>query len=155
MMILGGRIMKQKLMKCILSTKQFILSNLTILILSLIFLGGLYFVLYSDKFNDTLIKQYLPVTTKPISFNLDITNPDDELLVFDKSQVISGKTGPRTNVIISLSEQNIGLQANGNGEFSKVIVLSKGLNEITIAAFDSEGNSKTVSRTIYYSEEKL
>ena len=142
-------------MNKVLSTKTFIISHLALLVLSLIFLGGFYYILNADQFNNTPIKDYLPVTTKPVSFNLDITNPDDELLVFDKSLVISGKTSPRASIIISFADQNSGLQADGNGEFSKVVVLNKGANEILIAAFDSSGNTKTVSRTIYYSEEKL
>lgn len=142
-------------MNKVLSTKAFIISHFTILVLSLIFLGGFYYVLNVDQINDTPIKDYLPVTLKPVSFNLDVTNPDDELLVFDKSLVISGKTAPRASVIISFADQNAGLAADGNGEFSKVVVLNKGVNEISIAAFDSSGNTKNVSRTIYFSEEKL
>ncbi len=142
-------------MNKVLSLKAFILSNLIILILSLIFLAGFYYILNSDQFKASPIKSYLPVTNKPISLNLDITNPDDELLVFDKSQVISGKTAPKATVIISIANINQGMQADTNGEFSKVIVLNKGLNEITIGVFDNSGNSKTVSRTIYYSEDKL
>lgn len=142
-------------MNKVLSLKTFFFSSFTILLLGLVFLGGFYFIVNGDQINKPILKGYLPVTTKPTSFILEITNPDDELLVFDKSQVISGKTSPRATVIISSGESNMGLQADIKGEFSKVFVLSKGLNEISIAAFNSSGNSKVVSRTIYYSEEKI
>ncbi|MBI3486331.1 hypothetical protein HY025_05340 [Candidatus Daviesbacteria bacterium] len=138
-----------------LSPKTFIISHLLILLLSLNFLVGLYYILNKDQLSASVFQNYRPVTIKPVSFSMDVTSPDDETLVFDKSIVISGKTSPKATVIISSDDSNLGLQANGSGEFSQVIELSKGLNNFTIAAFDEKGNTKQVTRTIFYSEDKL
>lgn len=138
-----------------MSTKVFVISHLTILILSLVFLGGLYFVLNSDEIFSSSLKNYLPVTKKPVSLYLNLNSPDDEVLVFDKSLLVSGTTTPKSVVIISLEKSDAGTEANNKGDFSKIIELSEGLNLITVTSFDSEGNSKQVSRTIFYLEEKI
>lgn len=142
-------------MNKVLSTKIFIVAQALILVLGLIFLGGLYFILNSEQYNKTPLQNYRPVTREPVSFNLEITNPDDEILVFDKSLIVSGRTSSKATIIISNLDQNMGLQADSNGEFSKVVDLTNGENEIEIAAFDENGNTKSFSRTIFYSEEKI
>lgn len=138
----------------VLSTKTFILSHLVILIVSLSFFGGLYYILYQDKFQ-TLPQAYNPVTKEPTSFILEISSPDDDMLVNDASIVISGTTGPDTAVIITSAQNSSGLQSGRDGQFSKVFPLSEGPNIVTITAFDHEGNTKSITKSIYYSKEKI
>lgn len=101
------------------------------------------------------VKDYIPVSQEPTSMHLEIKNPSDEILTFDKTINISGKTSPKSSVVISNGSLNWGLDANEGGEFSKVIDLKPGINEIIIYAFDSQGNNKTESRLVYMSEEKI
>jgi hypothetical protein len=138
----------------ILSTKTFVLSHLTILILALIFFGGLYYILYPDKFQSA-VNQYNPVTKEPVSLFLEITSPEDDVLTYDGSTVISGRTGADATVIISNNTSDVGLQSGNDGQFSKVFPLTEGANIIEITAFDSEGNSKTVTKSVYFSKEKI
>ena len=137
-----------------LSTKTFIISHLVILLSGLAFFGSLYYILYQDKFQSVQIS-YNPVTKEPVSLFLEVTAPEDEILVYEDNIVISGKTGSDSTVIISGPENDAGLQASKQGEFNKVFPLSPGPNIVEITAFDSEGNSKTVTRSIYYSKEKI
>lgn len=156
-MLMAQKILK-KLWEKELSTQAFIVSHFLIFLVSLIFLGGLYYMLYDVELPfapKSIIKNYRPVTTTPSSFNLELNNPEPDLLVFDSSIVISGKTSPQSSVIISVNEADLALQSNSNGDFSKVVALLPGLNRITVDAFDSQGNTKEVVRLIYYSEEKL
>ncbi|MBI2595151.1 hypothetical protein HYW46_00250 [Candidatus Daviesbacteria bacterium] len=145
-----------------LSAKQFLISHTIIFIAGLAFLGGMHLILNDGKLpccqkNPAQTKWALqgPVTTLPVSFNLEINNPDDDIVIFENTISVSGKTAPNSTVIISVNDNGTGLQANNKGEFSKVIDLTGGLNTLTITAFDPSGNSKTEVRTIYYSEEKL
>jgi hypothetical protein len=138
----------------VLSTKTFLISHLIILIAALAFFGGLYYFLYPEKFQNTLT-EYNPVTKNSVSLFLEISTPEDDILVNDGSIVISGKTGPNTTIIILSLTNDTGLQSNDEGEFSKVFPLTEGANIIEITAFDLEGNSKTVVKSIYYSEEKI
>lgn len=96
-----------------------------------------------------------PITSKPISFDLEINNPDDEIVSFDKTILVSGKTASQAVVLISTPSRDTEVDANLLGDFSKEITLDPGLNILYISSFDVQGNSKQIKRTVYYSEEKL
>lgn len=138
----------------VLSTKTFIISHIAILLSALFFFAVLYYILYQDKFQPSFL-QYYPVTREPVSLFLEIANPEDEILVYEDNLLVSGKTGPDATVIISTNESDSGLLSGKDGQFSKVLSLSRGANTIEITAYDSEGNSKTVTKSVYYSEEKI
>lgn len=137
----------------VLSTQTFILSHLTLLILALAFFGGLYYILYPEKFSKA-IEQYNPVTKEPVSLFLEITSPEDDILVNDGNLIVSGKTGPEATIIISNNQNDTGLEASKDGQFSKVFPLTPGANILQITAFDSEGNSRSVTKSVYYEETK-
>jgi len=137
-----------------LSTKIFIISHIAILLSGLFFFGGLYYILYQEKFQ-TVPVEYNPVTKEPVSLFLEVSSPEDEVLVYEDNIIISGTTGSDATVIISSQDHDIGLQASKDGEFNKVFQLSPGANIIEITVFDSEGSSKTVTRSAYYSDEKI
>lgn len=145
----------QSFMSKPLSTKAFILSLIAIVLISLSGTFMLYKYLYENTPNPKDLKNYSPVSREPSSFSMEVTNPDDELLTFDKTLIISGRTSEKATIVISNNDTDTAIEANAQGDFSKVINLNKGLNEITINAFDSFGNNKTEVRTVYYSEEKL
>lgn len=144
-----------------LSTKSFIIAHLLMLAVSLLFVAGLHLFLNQDS-RQVSLKDYLPVTTQPRSFNLEILNPEDELLTFDPNIIISGQTSPKATVIItqttpggSKEEAILGFESTILGQFTKTLTLVAGLNQMKITAFDNLGNQKTVERTIFYSEEKI
>ena len=138
----------------VLSTKTFVLSHLTILIFALAVFGGIYYVVYPEKFTGA-VSEYLPVTRESVSLFLEVSSPEDDILADDGNLVISGKTGPDATIIISNNQSDIGLQADKNGEFSKVFPLTRGANIIEINAFDSKGSNKSVTKSVYFSEEKI
>ncbi len=149
-----GKIEKRSLLNTPLSLKAFIISQTLILTISLLFLGGFYYYLNKDTgLNDW--KNRGPVTTRLASLSLDILNPEDDFLTFEKSVVVSGRTMARATVVIINNETPEILEANTKGEFSKVIDLETGPNQLTITAFDVVGNNKSVAKTIYYNEEKI
>ena len=139
-----------------ITTKQFIISHSLILLFGLTVLFGMYFYLNlgNPKFD---LKNYYPVTRKPLSLSLSINSPDNNSLVFDKSLLISGSSEPFATIIINnlKTEESFGTEADSKGEFSQIIGLDLGPNEIYITTFDSSGNSKTEERDIYYADEKL
>ena len=138
-----------------LSTKTFVISHLFIF-----FLGLIFIFLFSFFINQGLsVKKNwdsnLPVTSKPRSFSLELASPDDNLFTTDSALVVSGKTSPNALVAISLNDDDLVIQAKESGDFTKVINLNTGLNEATISSFDENGVSKSETRSIYYSKEKL
>lgn len=123
--------------------------------MALVFFGGLYYILYQDKFKPSSLPDYSPVTKEPVSLFLEIKSPEDDILVTDPSLIISGQTRPDSAVIISGNLTDVGMQADNDGQFSKVFPLAPGANIIEITAFDLEGNSKSITKSVYYSQEKI
>lgn len=138
-----------------LSSKQFILSHLLILIIGLICLGTLYFILniqYKSSSNPFFNG---PVTSKPKSFTLTLDQPADESLSFNPSILVSGKTSPHLDVLISTDDNDQVIEAKSDGTFSLTLTLNEGVNNIKIVAFDQTGDVRETSKLVYYSKEKL
>ncbi|OGE35914.1 hypothetical protein A3E66_01300 [Candidatus Daviesbacteria bacterium RIFCSPHIGHO2_12_FULL_37_16] len=144
---------KQSLIDKEISTKTFILSHFFLLLISLLAIVGLYYYLYGDASDDW--KNMAPLTQAPKSLTLEVNNPDDDSLVFDKNLVISGKTMPGAVLIVTINGADLGFESNKKGDFSKIVTLTSGANTFTITALDSRGGSKTVEKVVYYSEEKI
>lgn len=137
-----------------LSGGQFLGSLIGLLIIGLIFFGGLYYMVNKDylfkgpKYHD-------PVTTPPISLYLEVGAPENGVVVLSNTVVVSGKTIPDAVVAILSPGHNEILSANVLGEFSKVFPLDAGLNPIQITVFDNKGNSKSEIVEVYYSNEPI
>lgn len=138
-----------------LSTKQFILSQLLILIVSLSFLAGLYYIVNIQYQKPPKVFENGPVTALPKTLQLDLDQPDDNSLTFQSSIVVSGQTAPKLNVLISTDINDTIIQSKPDGSFSTVLDLDEGVNQITVVVFDPTGDSKSIKRTVYYSKEKL
>lgn len=137
-----------------LSTRQFILSHLLILSLGLIFLAGLYYILNAPTQNNSSVLTG-PVTSLSKSLRIDLDQPDDNLLTFSSSLLVSGTTLPTLPVLISTEEQDKVIISGENGSFSTVITLEEGVNNLVVVVFDAAGETKQLERTIYYSKEKI
>ena len=139
----------------ILSTKQFVLSLLIILTVGLLFLAGVYYIVNIQYLGSDKPFESGPVTTPPKSLRLDLSEPDDDSLTFQSSIIISGKTGPAKEILISTDTQDLVIKSKPDGSFSTVINLMEGVNQITAVVFDISGDFRSVERTVYYSKEKI
>lgn len=138
-----------------LSKKVFVISMLIIAISGLTFIFGLYYILniqYKPESNRLLLG---PVTTAPKSLRIDLDQPDDNLLVFDPSIIVSGKTAPNNKVLIFTDTKNLVINAKPDGTFSTILNLDEGVNRITTVVFDSQGDSRSAERTVFYSKEQI
>lgn len=138
-----------------LSVKQFILSHILILITGLIIIGALYYILniqYKQPDNPFLAG---PVTTAPKSLLLDLDQPDDNLLSYQSEVLVSGKTGALKEVLISTDSEDLVIKSKQDGSFSTEINLDNGVNRIMAVVFDSNGETRSARRTVYYSKEKI
>lgn len=112
-----------------------------------------YFV--NQEINKSPLLSSLPLTTKPVSLILNVSNPQNNILVYTADLLVQGKTITDATVILSLNSEDKVVPVNSKGEFSETIKLEEGLNILKIAAFDALGNTKNESRTIYYATEKI
>lgn len=142
-------------MSKLLSPTVFVISMVIILLAGLAGAFGLNFLVNPQTAAQKLNILNQPVTSKPVSLTLNISSPDDNLLVFDSDLLIQGTTMPNNIVILSLTDSDLNLQADKDGNFSTTLKLKSGVNQITVTTFDDQGNSKSDSRTVYYSTEKI
>lgn len=138
-----------------LSSKQFVIFISLIFIISLIFLGGLYYIvnIQYQKPKDLFING--PVTTLPKSLRLDLDQPDNDMLIFQSSTIVSGQTTPLIDVLISTDTNDLVIKSKSDGSFSTVLDLDEGENRISVVVFDTTGDSRIQERTVYYSKEKI
>lgn len=97
----------------------------------------------------------LPVTSAPKSLRLDLDQPDDDLLTFSKTIIVSGQTGPNMDILISSQFRDLIVKSSTEGKFSTIFDLEEGVNEISVVVFDATGDTRTAESTVYYSEEKI
>ncbi len=138
-----------------LPTKHIYLSLITVFLISLIFLSGLYYMVNIQYQKPKELFLNGPVTTAPKSLRLDLDQPDNDVLSFSGSIIVSGTTGPAKDVLISTDTNDFVIQSKSDGSFSTVLNLDEGINRITVATFDSTGDSRVAQRTVYYSKEKI
>ncbi len=138
-----------------LSTKSFVISQIFILFLSLVFLGILHYVVNMQYVKPNKYSLRGPVTTAPVVLTLEVTAPDDNLLAFDPLFLITGKTISKAQVLISSETSDKVVLANTDGTFSASFSLTEGPNTITIIAFNQKGDERSVTRNVYYSKEKI
>lgn len=138
-----------------LSSAHFFLSMALISIVSLTFLGGLYYILNTplQKINASFLKG--PVTKPPKTLLFNLEQPDQDTLSYSPSIIVSGKTGSAKEVLISTDTEDSVIKSNSDGSFSTVVNLNEGVNKITAVVFDTTGESKSTERSVYYSKEKL
>lgn len=96
-----------------------------------------------------------PITSAPNILTLQLQSPEDNLLTFQSSIVVSGQTAPNTTVLISTNKNNKVLSSEFDGSFSTVIQLDEGVNSLIIAAVSKSGDQKSIEQTIFYSKEKI
>ena len=135
--------------------KIILLLTTTLLLFAGIAFGAHYYLTNQSGPVSSFLTKTGPLTTVITLLTLDLQNPDDELLTFDSSTIIQGKTLPKINVLISSASNDQIIQSKDDGSFSYDFELKPGINEITVTVFDSKGQQKQASRTVFYSREKI
>ena len=86
---------------------------------------------------------------------LTVDSPKDEE-VFDKKTItISGKTTPKSNIIVSSENNDQVVTPTETGEFTLTESIENGTNIIQITAIFPNGEEKKVTRTVTYSTENF
>jgi hypothetical protein len=91
---------------------------------------------------------------KKEEFQISLSSPEDDITVNVKEITVSGNAWPNTTIITSLENNDIITSSNPDGSFSMKATLVTGPNTITVTAFDQEGNSSQVTRTIIFQEKQ-
>lgn len=136
-------------------SKFFKLSLFLILMVSLVFLGWVYYednILY-PSLSSPFAKG--PLTLPPKTLRLDLEQPAEDSLFFTPEIMVAGKTSPFMDVLISTPSRDLVVKSAADGSFNSSLSLDEGANNITVVVFDASGESRSVDRTIFYSKEKI
>lgn len=102
-------------------------------------------------------QEEIQVTSVPTSapILLKIQTPENESIVDQEIVKLSGKTDPEAILAIFTEEGELIIEADEKGKFETDLELTEGANEITVFAFDEDGNEASQSMTIVYSTAEL
>lgn len=129
------------------------ITAITIISFGLIFvLNYILNIQYQSPTNPILIG---PVTTTPKSLLISLDQPEDNLLVFDPSLIVSGSTSPNIQVLISTDDTDLIIDSKQDGKFSTVLELEPGLNRIKVVVFDAKGDMRSAQRSVFFTKEKI
>ena len=84
---------------------------------------------------------------------LIITQPEDNSVSSKDKITIKGSASPNSTVVIVSNLSEAVTQAKNDGSFEQEIGLDGGPNQITILAYDSQGNESKQIVTVVYSTE--
>lgn len=138
-----------------LSNKTFMISQLLILIFGIAFISGLYYLLNIQYQANPQPFLAGPITNSPKSLSLEVTDPNDDNLVFKSNLLLSGKTLPSLKILISSNQKDQVTTSSSDGSFSSSLILNEGPNKISVTVFSATGEEKTVVKNIYYSTEQI
>lgn len=138
-----------------LTRLQFFLSLIIIFQVGFIIILGFNSTINVKSKEDSNPFEAGPVTTAPKSLLLNLDQPEDNVLSFESSILISGKTSPSKEILLTTSSLDKVIKSKTDGSFSDDVNLVEGENRITVVVFDDKGNSRSTERTVFYSKEKI
>jgi len=94
-------------------------------------------------------------TPSATQLSLIITSPEDNSIINKEKVNISGKTSSEATVVIIYEEGEKIIETDENGNFTSEITLVGGANEITVSAYDKEGNEATKTLNLVYSTAEI
>ena len=136
--------------------ERVILSFIMVLIGLLV--AGVAFYFYqttkvvSDKSSVGNSNQTPTPSPKPTVF-LVLNQPSNELVVSNKTLLVSGKTNQDATVIIITDSDQLVLKPSSQGDFSTTITLSNNQNLIRVRVVTPNGETAVLDRTVTYSTE--
>lgn len=88
---------------------------------------------------------------------LNITEPEDNSLIFTDKTTIKGKIQPLSAklIIVDTNNESVIISTNDVGEFSEEVSLDEGINPFSVSVYDDNGNRETKTVTLFYTAEKL
>ena len=95
------------------------------------------------------------ISPVPTSGNLILTSPEDEAFSSKNTTTVAGKTTPGATIVILYEGDDDVLLADASGNFTDDIDLIAGFNNITVSAFDAQGNKSTQTLVVTYSTAKI
>jgi len=141
--------------------ERIILSFIGVLI-GLLFAGVAFYLYQSTKIvpattqNQTASQNQISPTPAQGSTFLDLDQPSDEtVLTSSKVVTVSGKTTSNAVVLVLTSGGQQVLQPTSMGTFSTTVIINSGENVLQVIAIAPNGESKTIQRTVSFTDQSF
>jgi hypothetical protein len=134
--------------------ERVILSFIMVLI-GLLVAGALFYFYQINKqipvkLHNAISPTPTPKIAKEIIF-LNLTSPNNEIVVNNKTITVTGKTNPDATVIIITKADQQVFKTTQTGDFKAILTLETDQNLITIISVLPDGESKQIQRVVTYS----
>lgn len=93
-----------------------------------------------------------PSPSPSLFFTLEA--PQDETVFSESEILVSGKTNPGTLVAIVSPTDEAVVEADAEGKFEEELLLEEGANEVSVTAYQEEGE-ETKLITVFYTKEEI
>lgn len=135
--------------------EKIILSMIAALFGLLVAAGAFYFLQVTKAPNSkTKVISIASPTPSPLpSISLSLDSPKNEEVVGKKTIIVSGKTRSDAVIIILINGIETITTPSLSGNFSAQIFIGNGQNIINVISIAADGETKSLKRTVTYSEE--
>jgi hypothetical protein len=94
-------------------------------------------------------------TPTPAGFTLSILSPEDEALIDTSKTELKGLSIANAVIVIVAEKEEKIIEADENGSFATEVSLVRGINEITVTAFNQEGEKTSQTLNVVYSTAEI
>lgn len=91
----------------------------------------------------------------PQELSLSLSTPSVNTVSDARLLTVSGMTAPDTSVVLMTETHDVDVQSDGQGNFTGEIELDSGVNYLTVTAFASDGQEKTMTQEVVYDDQVL
>ncbi|MBI4137322.1 hypothetical protein HY469_04635 [Candidatus Roizmanbacteria bacterium] len=109
--------------------------------------------LMMPKQQDTAPVVVAPMEEPEEEISLTLESPADDALAVEDEVLVRGTTTPGATIAVFTETDEIIVESDENGHFETTVQLVQGINTLTVTAYSSEGQEKSITRTIVYDEE--
>jgi hypothetical protein len=141
--------------------KEKIILSVVAAFLGLLVAGGAFYIYQMTRTVDEPQEKIVmgakrAPTQAPANANfIVIEKPEDEYVSDKRTVTISGKTSPGSTIIVSSETADQVVKPSDNGDFSLTQTIEDGVNLVQITAVFSNGEEKTVVKTITATTEEF
>jgi len=104
---------------------------------------------------ETKTEAVVEPTPTPAGFSLNILSPEDDALIDTNKAEIKGSSVAQAIIVIVAEKEEKIIEADENGSFATEVTLVRGINEITVTAFNQEGEKTSQSLSVVYSTAEI
>lgn len=107
----------------------------------------------SDNDGNSAVVRTLNFVVDTLPPTLSLTSPENNLITSNSSVILAGSTddatsGVKTCVVNINGGSDIEVSVGANGQFSKTLTLSEGVNTIVVTVTDNAGKTSSVTRIV-------